>query len=190
MVDQNHDVTAQTEAHGAAQTSHDTHGYDHLYQDPAFWVALAIISFFALMIWKKIPAMMAKILDGKTAEIAAQLDNARILREEASALLAKYQRDQRGAEKQAAEMIERAEAEAKLLAEEARTELAELTRRRTKLAEQKIAQAEANALKQIRQIAVRAAAAAARDLIADNLKKADRDALIDSGIEKLDSQFH
>lgn len=166
------------------------HGYAHWYQDPAVWVALAIVTFFLLLVWKKIPALVGKMLDDKVAEISEQLDNAQTLREEASALLAKYQRDQRDAEKTAAEMIEHAEAEVATLATESKQQIKEMIERRTKLAEQKIAQAEANAVKEIQQAAVQVAGAAARELIAENMKKADRDALIKSSIEKLDSQVH
>ena len=188
MADQ-HQTEAQV-AGTVAEHAEVHHGYDHLYQDPAFWVAMAIITFFLLMIWKKIPAMVGKMLDGKVSEIAAQLDNAQTLREEASALLAKYQRDQRDAEKTAAEMIAHAEAEVKLLAGESKVQVQEMIQRRSKLAEQKIAQAEVNALKEIQQVAVEAASAAARELISANMKKPNHDALIKSSIEKLDSQLH
>ncbi len=181
----------QTDAH-VAEVGHEEvpHGYDHLYQDPAFWVAMAIITFFLFMIWKKIPAMIGNMLDGKVNEISAQLDNAQTLREEASALLAKYQRDQRDAEKVAADMIAHAETEVKLLAGEAKVQVQDMIERRTKLAEQKIAQSEANALKEIQQVAVQVASDAARELISGNMKKADHNALIKSGIDKLDSQLH
>ncbi|NOZ42296.1 MAG: ATP F0F1 synthase subunit B [Alphaproteobacteria bacterium] len=156
------------------------------YMESEFWVGMAIITFFLLMVWKKIPAMLGRMLDGKIDEIAAQLDNAQTLRVEASALLAKYQKDQCNAEKLAADMIVQAEAEAKLLAREAADRIAEMTRRRTALATQKIAQAESNALKEIHQAAIHIATTAARDLIAANMKKADYDALILSGIDALD----
>ncbi|PHZ85639.1 ATP F0F1 synthase subunit B [Paremcibacter congregatus] len=187
MADQSHAAETVAET-GHAEVAH--HGYDHFYQDPSFWVGTAIIVFFLLIIWKKIPGMVGKMLDEKSEEIAAQLDNAQTLREEASSLLAKYQREQRDAEKTAAKLLAQAEAEVELLAGEAKVHIDEMISRRTKLAEQKIAQAEANALKEIQQVAVSVAGAAARELIADNMKKADRDALIKSDIEKLDSQLH
>jgi len=190
MADQNQaqDHLAATVAETGPAEAH--HGYDHWYQDPGVWVAAAIITFFLLIIWKKIPAMLAKMLDAKASEIAAQLDNAKTLREEASALLAKYQRDQRGAEKIAADLIAKAENEATLLAGEAKAQIQEMTERRLKLAEQKIAQAEANAVKEIQQLSVRIATTAAHELISDHMKKADRDALVKSSIDKLDSQLH
>ncbi|MCK5424478.1 MAG: hypothetical protein KAI89_03830, partial [Emcibacter sp.] len=78
----------------------------------------------------------------------------------------------------------------KLLAGEAKVQVQEMIERRTKLAEQKIIQAEANALKEIQKVAVQAATAAARELIADNMKKVDHDALIKSDTDKLDGLLH
>ena len=57
-------------------------------------------------------------------------------------------------------------------------------------AEQKIALAEAAALKEIRSLTVNIATEAARDLIGENMKKADHDNLIKSGTDKLDAKFH
>lgn len=185
----NHDQTVEAVV---AEVGHVEVPHENvpLYQDPAFWVAMAIITFFLFLIWKKIPAMIGKMLDGKVSEIAATLDNAQTLREEASALLAKYQRDQRDAEKVAADMITRADSEVSLLANEAKTQVAEMITRRTKIAEQKIVQAESNALKEIQQFAVQVATGTARELIAENMKKADHDALIKSNIDKLGNQLH
>ncbi len=187
MANQDHTVEAAVAEVGHAEVHH---GYDHLYQDPAFWVAMAIITFFLFLVWKKIPAMIGKMLDGKVSEIAAQLDNAQTLREEASALLAKYQRDQRDAEKIAADMIARAESEVSLLASESKIHVEDMITRRVRIAEQKIIQSESNALKEIQQFAVQVATGTARELIAENMKKADHNALIKSNIDKLDNQLH
>lgn len=158
--------------------------------DPATWVSLAITVFFILIIWKKIPAIFAKMLDDRAVEIEEQLENAKNLREEAANLLAKYERDQRDAEKQAEDMIANAEAEVKLMISDSKAQMEEATKRRTEVAEQKIAQAEASALKEIRSLTVQVATTAARDLIAANLKKADHEALIKSSTEKLDEKLH
>ncbi|MDA9553643.1 hypothetical protein N9R64_03965 [Emcibacteraceae bacterium] len=158
--------------------------------DPATWVSLAITVFFILIIWKKVPAIFAKMLDDRANEIEEQLENAINLREEAASLLAKYERDQREAEKQAADMIANAEAEVKLMVSDSKAQMEEATKRRSEVAEQKIAQAEASALKEIRSLTVQVATNAARDLIEANLKKADHEALIKSSTEKLDEKLH
>ena len=158
--------------------------------DPATWVSLAITVFFILIIWKKVPAIFAKMLDDRANEIEEQLENAKKLREEAAGLLAKYERDQRDAEKQAADMIANAEVEVKLMVSDSKAQMEEATKRRSEVAEQKIAQAEASALKEIRSLTVQVATNAARDLIEANLKKADHEALIKSSTEKLDEKLH
>jgi F-type H+-transporting ATPase subunit b len=118
------------------------------------------------------------------------LENAKNLREEAASLLAKYERDQRDAEKKAEAMIANAEAEVKLMISDSKAQMEEATKRRTEVAEQKIAQAEASALKEIRSLTVQVATTAARDLIETNLKKADHEALIKSSTDKLDEKLH
>ena len=158
--------------------------------DPATWVSLAITVFFILIIWKKVPAIFAKMLDDRANEIEEQLENAKNLREEAANLLAKYERDQRDAEKQAADMIANAESEVKLMVSDSKAQIEEATKRRSEVAEQKIAQAEASALKEIRSLTVQVATNAARDLIEANLKKADHEALIKSSTDKLDEKLH
>lgn len=158
--------------------------------DPATWVSLAITVFFVLIIWKKIPAIFAKMLDERSNEIERQLDTARSLREEAAALLAKYERDQHAVEKQAAELMENAEAEIKLMVAESKVQVEEVAKRRAEIAEQKITQAEASALKEIRSLTVQVATTAARDLIEANMKKADHEALIKSSTDQLDAKLH
>jgi F-type H+-transporting ATPase subunit b len=158
--------------------------------DPSTWVSIAITLFFVLIVVKKIPAIFAKMLDDRSREIEAQLENAKSLREEAATLLAKYERDQQAAEKQAEELMANAKAEVKSLVEESKAHIAEMTRRRAEVAEQKIAQAEAAAVKEIRTLTVNIATSAARDLIEANIKADDHDALIKAGTEKLDAKLH
>ena len=158
--------------------------------DPATWVSLAVTVFFILIIWKKVPAIFAKMLDDRSQAIEEQLENARKLHEEAAVLLSKYERDQHAAEKQAAELMVNAEAEVKLMISESTAQMEEMAKRRGEVATQKIAQAEAAAIKEIRSLTVSVAISAARDLIKVNLKDADHDALIKSGTDKLDAKFH
>ncbi|WP_321397666.1 hypothetical protein [Emcibacter sp.] len=189
MADPVNELEHATE-HTTEQAHGEGHGYAHWYQDPSFWVDAAVALFFILIIWKGVHKIFARLLDEKSQAIEAELDNARTLREEASALLAKYQRDQREAEETASDLLARAEAEAKTLAEEAEHNIEEMVERRTRLAQQKIRQTEASAVKEIQQLAADVATSAARQLIAENLKKADQDALLKDSIDGLDARLH
>ena len=111
-------------------------------------------------------------------------------REEAQALLAAYQDKQRDAEREAADILAHAEAEAERLRAEAEQELAAAVRRRTDAAMAKIDQAEAQALAEVREAAVELAVAATRTMLVDNLDRARGDALIDTAIGELRRKLH
>ena len=100
-------------------------------------------------------------IDQRQARIKAELEEARRLREEAQALLAEYQRKRHEADREADAIIATANAEAERLAAEGKAKLEDFVARRTKMAETKIAQAEAQALADVRSSAADAAVAAA-----------------------------
>ena len=132
---------------------------------PEFWVAVAFAGFIGLLVYYKVPALVTKALDDRANAIRAELDEARRLREEAQQLLADYQRKSREAEQEAEAIVAQAKREAEALAAETRKGLAETLERRTRLAEEKIARAEAQALGEVRSAAVDSAIAAAERIL-------------------------
>ncbi len=154
------------------------------------WVLVAFLLFVALMIYMKVPGLVARMLDERAAKIAADLAEARKLREEAQALLASYQAKRTEAEKDAASIVAQAKADAAEYAEEARRKLAETLDRRRKQAEQKIAQAEAAAVKEVRAVATDVAIAAATNLVAEAAKGAKGAALIEDSIKAVKSRLN
>ncbi|MFP3944150.1 MAG: ATP F0F1 synthase subunit B, partial [Alphaproteobacteria bacterium] len=155
-----------------------------------FWVAVSLIIFLFVLWYIRAPGMLTKRLDDRARKIREELDNARKLREDAQAVLAQYQRKQRAAEKEAEEIVIRAREEAEHSAEEARKALKEQMERRFRLAEEKIAQAEAQALSEVRRTAANVAVAAARKMIASRLTEADSARLIDNGIDEVGRKLH
>lgn len=154
-----------------------------------FWVVVAFVAFFGVMIYFGAHKLIADTLDQRAAHIRAELDDARRLKEEAQALLAEYQRKQRTAERDAAEIIAGAKTEADRLAAEAKTRMEEFLARRTKMAETKIAQAEVQALADVRAAAAEAAVAAAERILAKSVKGKVADELIAKGIADLKSKL-
>src|SRR5690606_8957729 len=128
---------------------------------PEFWVAVAFFGFVGVLAYAGAFKSMAAALDRRSARIKADLDEARRLRDEAAALLAEYQRKQREAEREAEAIVSDAKAEAERVAAEARAKMEEFVARRTKIAEAKIGQAEAQALAEVRSAAADAAITAA-----------------------------
>ncbi len=157
---------------------------------PESWVLVAFILFVALMVYLKVPAMVAKMLDERSAKIAKDLDEARKLREEAQALLDSYKAKRGEAEQQAAGIVAQAKADAEEYAEEARKKLSESLERRTRQAEQKIAQAEAAAVKDVRNAAADLAIAAAAKLSAEAAKGSKGAKLIEESIAAVKSQLN
>ena len=125
------------------------------------WVAVAFVIFLGILGYFGAHRRVIDALDQRQARIKAELDEARRLRDEAQALLADYQRKQREAGREAEAIIAGATAEAERMALEAKTRMEDFVTRRTKMAEAKIAQAETQALADVRAAAADAAVAAA-----------------------------
>ncbi|MDB5695786.1 MAG: hypothetical protein JWN21_1329 [Sphingomonas bacterium] len=155
--------TAGTEAHGGA-TPHVAPSLFGL--EGYAVVSVAMLVFIAILIWKKVPAVIAGALDKQIADIRRQLDEAKSLRAEAEALRDSYAVKLADAEQTSAAMLAHAQIEADALVAKANVDAAELVERRGRMAEDKIAAAERAALAQVRAHAADAAARAAADLIA------------------------
>lgn len=154
------------------------------------WVGVGIVVVIGFIIWKKVPHALGKMLDARAEAIAKELDDARKLREEAETLLAQYKEKQSHAEAEAAAIVEEARFEAERYAAEAREALAGQIERRAKVAEDKIAQAEAQALAEVRALAADAAAKAAEQLIAERMSDAHSSDLIKSAIKEIPSKLN
>jgi F-type H+-transporting ATPase subunit b len=161
----------------------------HILATGEFWVLTALVIFIAIAIYMKVPGMLAGVLDKRSNEIAMELEQARRLREEAQTLLASYQRRQAEAMKEAEDIVIQAKAEAERLAAEARANLKALVERRQQVAEDKIAQAEKQALQEVRAVAAEIAVGAAQKLIAEKVDAAKDATLVESAIGDL-SKFH
>ena len=156
--------------------------------DATFWATAALIVFIALIMYLKVPGMITKSLDDRADKIRSDLDEARKLREEAQALLAEYQRKRRDAESEAETIVEAAKREADTLASDAKKKLDEYVERRTKMAEQKIAQAETQAMQDVKAIAAERAIAASEQVLMSKLSGGGA-SLIKSSIAEVKSKL-
>lgn len=156
-----------------------------IFSTAEFWVAVAFFGFVGLLAYYKVPALISKALDERADAIRSELDEARRLREEAQQLLADYQRRSREAEEEASAIIDQARREAEALASETRKGLNESLERRTKLAEEKIARAESQALTEVRAAAVDSAIAAAQRIIKSKVTPEVNERLVDQSVGEL-----
>ena len=162
---------------------------DFIYE-PETWVAIAFLIFVGVVIKLGLPNLLFKALDDRSARIKAELDEALKLRREAEALLAEYRRRQGEAERTAESIILNARAEAGRMAAEAQAKVEEFIARRTKMAETKIAQAEAQALADVRAAAADVAVAAAEAILVQTTHGAAAEALVAQGIGDLKAKLN
>lgn len=150
--------------------------------DATFWATIALFVFIALVLYLKVPAMIARALDNRIKQIETELAEAERLRAEAKGLLEEYQRKREDAEKEAEGIVAAAREEAFRLTAEAGTALETLIARRTKAVEEKIAQAEAQAVAEVRARSADLAIEAARVLLQRQMAT-QGDALVDRAIK-------
>lgn len=155
-----------------------------------FIVTLAFLLFIAVLVYFKVPSLLAGMLDKRAEGIQSDLDEARALREEAQTVLASYERKQKEVQEQADRIVEHAKAEAATAAELAKADLAKSIARRLAAAEDQIASAQAAAVKEVRDQAIVVAIGAARDVIAKQMTAADANKLIEAGISEADAKLH
>jgi F-type H+-transporting ATPase subunit b len=155
-----------------------------------FWVAVAFVIFIGMLVYAGVPRMMIDALDQRSATIKKELDEARRLKEEAQAVLAQFKRKQQEAEREAEAIVVGARAEAERLAAEAKLKVEDFVARRTKMAETKIVQAEAQALADVRAAAAEAAVAAAEKILTQTVPGKTADDLLAQGIRDVKAKLN
>jgi F-type H+-transporting ATPase subunit b len=155
-----------------------------------FWVAVSFFLFLALVLYFGVHKKIGEALDARAAAIAKEIEEAKALREEAEKVLADYRAKQRDAVKEADDIVALASKEAEAMAAETSRAMKEQFDRRMKQAEDKIARAETEAVREVRNATADAAVAAAQMVIADKLTAETADKMITQGIDALKSKLN
>ena len=151
---------------------------------PDISVAIAFVIFVVLVAWKGTKKLTAG-LDQRADAIRKQLDETQNLREEAQAALASYQRQQRDALAEADEIVAQAKADAERLKVQAENVLTATIKRREEQAVERIAQAEATAIKDVRDQAIELAIGVATKIITEKMTKTVQNELVKDASEDL-----
>ncbi len=177
-------TTAGTLADGSVHA--EDHGPELLGLNAEGWVYVGLTIFILIAIFvAKAPKKITDALDARIADTRRTLDEAKDIRAEAEALLAKAKAQTEASAGDAAAIIAHAEAEAKILLAEAQVHARELTERRAKMAGDKIAAAERTAVADIRARAASAAAGIAAQVIAQTHDANADKSLIEGAIARL-----
>lgn len=158
--------------------------------EPEFWVGLGFFLFIGVLVYFGIPQKILAGLDSRGTRIKAELDDARRLRDEAEGLLAEYKRKRQEAEREAEAIIAGAREEAERVAAEAKARMEEFVARRSQVAEAKIAQAETQAVAEVRAAAAEAAVAAAEKILTQSAKGEVADRLLADGIRDVKAKLN
>jgi F-type H+-transporting ATPase subunit b len=147
------------------------------------WVAVAFVILMGVFAYIGVHKTVLTALDHRRDRIKSELDDARRLKDEAAKLLAEYRAKAKSAEREAQDIIASAKADAERIASEAKAKMEDFVARRTKTAENKIAQAETQAIADVRAAAAEAAVAAASTIMSQTVKGNIADDLISKGIK-------
>lgn len=155
-----------------------------------FVVLVSFLCFVGILFYVKVPAKLGALLDARAARIKAELDEARALREEAKTILASYERKKRDVQEQADRIVANARDEALRAAAEAKDELQRSIARRVAAATDRIAAAEKEAVREVREKAISVAIAAAGDMLARQMTAEAAQASVESAIKEVGARLH
>lgn len=153
------------------------------------WATIALVIFIGIVIYAGVHKLVAKTLDDRIKKIETDLAEAEQLRKEAKALLDDYARRREEAEKEAQSIVDAAREEAFRLTAEAKDSLEAMVIRREKSVNAKIAQAEAQAIAEVRARSADLAVEAARVVLTRQMAKKG-DAMIAQSIKDVAAKLN
>ncbi|WP_055048247.1 F0F1 ATP synthase subunit B family protein [Devosia sp. A16] len=153
------------------------------------WATIALVIFIGIVVYFGVPKTIGKMLDDRIKKIETDLAEAEALRAEAKALLEDYSRRREEAEKEAEDIVTAAREEAFRLTAEAKSSLEAMVARREKAVADKIAQAEAQAVSEVRARSADLAVAAARVLLEKQVATKG-DVLVDQAIKEVAARLN
>lgn len=153
------------------------------------WATIALVIFVAGAMYAGIHKTIANMLDDRIKAIESELAEAERLRLEAKFLLEEYESKREAAAQEAEGIVTAAREEAFRLTAEAKASLETLIARRTKAVEDKIAQAESQAVAEVRSRSADIAVEAARVLLTRQMATKG-DALVDQAIKDVGTRLN
>ena len=153
--------------------------------DATFFVALSFVLFVIFVIWAGLPSTIIKSLDDRSEQIKKELDEARILHEEAQKLLATEKRKLEQCDAEVEEILKQASEQASLITEKSNNLLKEEIQRKQKQADLKIAQARDEAIREVKDKASELSLIIAKEYLKENIDDNIASDLIDKSISDL-----
>ena len=153
--------------------------------DATFFVALSFVLFVVFVVWAGLPSTIIKSLDDRSEQIKKELDEARILHEEAQKLLATEKRKLEQCDAEVEDILKQASEQAALITEKSNNLLKEEIQRKQKQADLKIAQARDDAVREVKAKASELSLIIAKEYLKENIDDNVASDLIDKSISDL-----
>ena len=153
--------------------------------DATFFVALSFVLFVIFVFWAGLPSTIIKSLDDRSEQIKKELDEARILHEEAQKLLATEKRKLEQCDAEVEDILKQASEQAALITEKSNNLLKEEIQRKQKQADLKIAQARDEAVREVKAKASELSLIIAKEYLKENIDDNVASDLIDKSISDL-----
>ena len=144
--------------------------------DATFWVAISFVLFIAGLIYLKIPQKINDLMNNMISAIKNEIEEAEKLKDEAKKLLNNSQLKVENAHKESQKIINAAKIESEKIIIEMNERFFQSSENRKKITEQKIVQVKNNAIKEIKDAAVKIAIESTSKIIQTSIDKSKLDA--------------
>ena len=152
--------------------------------DATFWVGVAFLLFFGVLIYLKVPQKINEILSRLINDIKNEIEESEKLRSEAKTLLDSSQAKLNSAQVESKKIIDQAKKESENLIIEINDKFHKSSEIKKSLAENKISQMKESALKEIKDSSIRLTMESVKKIISTSIDKSKLDNLFEKNLEE------
>ena len=152
--------------------------------DATFWVAVAFVIFFGVLIYLKVPKKINELLNKLILDIKTEIDESEKLRTEAKTLLDNAQKKLDTAQSVNNEILEQAKKESDNLIIELNDKFHKSSEIRKNLAENKINQMKEAAIREIKDASIKIAIDSVKKIISTSVDKSKLDNLFQRNLDE------
>ena len=154
-----------------------------------FVVAIAFVIFVGVLIYLKVPRVIANLLDNRAETIRSEIDEAHKLLEEAKTLLAKLEREHKENIAKGQDIIQDAKLTSKKILEDSKSEIKDAVARKLAMAERQIKINEKEVINAIRGDLIDAAFKAAQEQIERKVNLKLSNSVVEESIDEIGSRL-
>ena len=154
-----------------------------------FVVAIAFVIFVGVLIYFKVPRVIANLLDNRAETIRSEIDEAHKLLEEAKTLLAKLEREHKENIAKGQDIIQDAKLTSKKILEDSKSEIKDAVARKLAMAERQIKINEKEVINAIRGDLIDSAFKAAQEQIEKKVDSKLSNSVIEESIDEIGSRL-